>query len=153
MTLNAPDTTLLSPQVPEAEEFQSAEAAVDRLQLLYDLATDYLAARFAETMRDGPTQQHYRAYYPEIRITTTSFLQADSRLSFGHVAGPGPYSTTVTRPDLFRSYLIQQIGLLLKNHGVPVWIGASLKRMIRQHGNPNGSKPKCYEKSKRVDPN
>ena len=102
MTLNAPDTTLLSPQVPEAEEFQSAEAAVDRLQLLYDLATDYLAARFAETRRDGPTQQHYRAYYPEIRITTTSFLQADSRLSFGHVAGPGPYSTTVTRPDLFR---------------------------------------------------
>ena len=125
MTLNAPDTTLLSPQVPEAEEFQSAEAAVDRLQLLYDLATDYLAARFAETMRDGPKQQHYRAYYPEIRMTTTSFLQADSRLSFGHVAGPGQYSTTVTRPDLFRSYLIEQIGLLLKNHGVPVWIGAS----------------------------
>ena len=125
MTSTRRDATLLSPQVPKAEEFQSAETAVDRLQLLYDLATDYLAARFADTMRDGPTQQHYSAYYPEIRITTTSFLQADSRLSFGYVAGPGHYSTTVTRPDLFRSYLIQQITLLLKNHGVPVWIGVS----------------------------
>ena len=56
MTVTTPDATFLSPQVPEAEEFQSAEAAVDRLQLLYDLATDYLAARFAETMCDGPTQ-------------------------------------------------------------------------------------------------
>ena len=116
MTSTRRDATLLSPQVPKAEEFQSAETAVDRLQLLYDLATDYLATRFADTMRDGPTQQHYRAYYPEIRITTTSFLQADSRLSFGYVAGPGHYSTTVTRPDLFRSYLIQQITLLLILH-------------------------------------
>ena len=75
MTLNAPDTTLLSPQVPEEEEFQSAEAAVDRLQLLYDLATDYLAARFAETMRDGPTQQHYRAYYPRSGLPRPAFCK------------------------------------------------------------------------------
>ena len=46
MTSTRRDATLLSPQVPKAEEFQSAETAVDRLQLLYDLATDYLAARF-----------------------------------------------------------------------------------------------------------
>ena len=49
----------------------------------------------------------------------------DSRLSFGHVAEPGVYATTVTRPDLFASYLEQQIGLLLASHGVPVIIGAS----------------------------
>ena len=39
----------------------------------------------------------------------TSFDKVDSRLSFGHVASPGTYATTVTRPDLFRNYLIQQI--------------------------------------------
>ena len=125
MTPTGQAIPFFSPQVPQAEGFHSAEAAVDRLQVLYDLATTFLAARFADTMRVGPTQQHFRAYYPEIRITTTSFLQTDSRLSFGHVAGPGHYSTTVTRPDLFRSYLIQQIDLLLKNHGVPIWIGVS----------------------------
>ena len=125
MTPTGQAIKFFSPQVPQAGEFHTAEAAVDRLQVLYDLATTFLAARFADTMRVGPTQQHFRAYYPEIRITTTSFLQTDSRLSFGHVAGPGQYSTTVTRPDLFRSYLIQQIDLLLKNHGVPIWIGVS----------------------------
>jgi AMP nucleosidase len=58
-------------------------------------------------------------------MTTTSYAAADSRLSFGHVAVPGTYSTTVTRPDLFANYLKQQIDLLIRNHGVPVVIGAS----------------------------
>ena len=31
----------------------------------------------------------------------------------------------VTRPDLFRAYLTEQIGLLIKNHGVPIEIGES----------------------------
>ena len=35
----------------------------------------------------------------------------------------------VTRPELFRHYLIQQIGLLIENHGVPVVIGTSDTRM------------------------
>ncbi len=48
-----------------------------------------------------------------------------ARLSFGHVAVPGTYATTVTRPDLFRNYLIQQIGLLIENHHAPVTIGVS----------------------------
>jgi AMP nucleosidase len=49
----------------------------------------------------------------------------DSRLSFGHVAEPGTYSTTITRPDLFEDYLTQQISLLMENHGVNVLIGPS----------------------------
>ena len=49
----------------------------------------------------------------------------DSRLSYGFVSGPGTHETTVTRPDLFRRYFTQQIGLLLENHGVPIEIGES----------------------------
>ena len=48
---------------------------------------------------------------------------SNSRLSYGFVAGPGVYETTVTRPDLFRAYLTEQIKLLIENHGVPVEIG------------------------------
>jgi AMP nucleosidase len=51
--------------------------------------------------------------------------KTDSRLSFGHVSSPGIYATTITRPDLFRQYLIQQLGLLIQNHGVPVVVGWS----------------------------
>ena len=38
---------------------------------------------------------------------------------------PGMYETSVTRPDLFRDYFTEQIGLLMQNHGVPVEIGES----------------------------
>ncbi len=125
--MTAPDRKLpyITPDQPRAQSFTDAGAAVARLVALYDEATAFLRARFADTLRTGRPAARFRAHYPEIRITTTSFAQVDSRLSFGHVAMPGTYSTTVTRPDLFRAYLIQQIGLLIQNHGVPVQIGPS----------------------------
>ena len=58
-------------------------------------------------------------------MTTSSHQQADSRLAFGHVTLPGSYGATITRPDLFRDYLTQQIGLLIRNHEVPVSVGES----------------------------
>ena len=33
------------------------------------------------------------------------------------------HETSVTRPDVFREYLTEQIGLLIENHRVPVEIG------------------------------
>ncbi|NRB20009.1 MAG: AMP nucleosidase [Rhodobacteraceae bacterium] len=119
-------TTILLPQHPESEDFDDATAAVERLQLLYRQATDFLCAGFTKAMTEGVTDdQRIRAHYPEICITTTSFARVDSRLSFGHVAAPGTYATTVTRPDLFENYLIQQIGLLIRNYGQPITIRVS----------------------------
>ncbi|MGI3170139.1 AMP nucleosidase [Pseudooceanicola sp. C21-150M6] len=115
-------------QTPDAaafESFSDARAAVDRLNQLYDQATDFLQQAFDEAMRDGQPTGRVRAFYPEVRITTTTFAKIDSRLSFGHVPQPGTYSATITRPDLFRNYLEQQIGLLIDNHQQPVQIGPS----------------------------
>ncbi|MEQ9692916.1 AMP nucleosidase [Shimia sp. SDUM112013] len=121
----APNVPIISPKVPPAEAFTDARAAVARLEELYQTATSFLCDRFRIVMEGGPKPKRFRAFYPEIRITTTSFAQIDSRLSFGHVSEPGTHSTTITRPDLFRHYLEQQIDLLICNHGVPVVIGAS----------------------------
>jgi AMP nucleosidase len=120
-----PNLPILAPPVPEPEEFTDADAAVARLKMLYTSASDFLCARFSEVIAKGMPDARYRAFYPEIRLTTTSFAAIDSRLSFGYVAEPGRYSTTITRPDLFTNYLIQQIRLLIENHGQPVTIGAS----------------------------
>ncbi|MBT0957620.1 AMP nucleosidase [Alphaproteobacteria bacterium KMM 3653] len=116
--------TVLSPEAAEPRSFTSAVEAVDYLSELYASATAFLSAAFSKGLGDAGTTR-YRAYYPELRLTTTSFAATDSRLSFGHVAGPGTYATTVTRPDLFREYLIQQIGLLLENHKQPITVGPS----------------------------
>ena len=118
-------TTLLTPEAPAPEQFTDPAAAVARLEELYIQATDFLCDSFSEAMGNGAPAARYRAYYPEIRIKTSTYAQVDSRLSFGHVSEPGVHATTVTRPDLFRSYLTQQIALLIKNHGQPVTIAAS----------------------------
>ncbi|ULB11054.1 AMP nucleosidase [Cereibacter azotoformans] len=120
---------LLVPDVPAPESFTDPAEAVRRLEEIYALSTRFLSGHFSAAAASGRPASRVRAYYPEIRLTTTSFTRADSRLSFGHVAEPGTYSTTVTRPDLFRNYLIQQIGLLMQNHGVPVEIGVSATPM------------------------
>ena len=125
MTISDLTPTILSPIPVAHEDFTDAEAAVDRLQTLYDQATDFLSDHFSTAVLGQRPASRVRAFYPEIRLTTTSYTKTDSRLSYGHVAGPGVYSTTVTRPDLFRNYLIQQITLLMQNHGVAVTIGAS----------------------------
>ncbi len=122
--VNDQNLPILSPDLGPAEVFTDPAAAVTRLEALYAQATAFLAEHFNSAVTGKKPDSRVRAFYPEIRLTTTSFAKTDSRLSFGHVAEPGTYSTTVTRPDLFRNYLIQQIGLLIQNHGVPVMIGA-----------------------------
>ena len=118
-------TIIRTPDVPAHEEFTDPKAAVKRLQELYVTAATFLSGSFSEAITRGQPDARIRAFYPEIRFTTTSYAKTDSRLSFGHVAEPGHYATTVTRPDLFEHYLVQQIGLLITNHGVPVSIGVS----------------------------
>jgi len=117
---------VVTPDMPEACSFTEASAAVARLEEFYGRACDFLTRAFSDV---AETNTHpgnrFRAYYPEIRLHVSSHVTVDSRLAFGHVSAPGSYSTTVTRPDLFRNYLTQQIGLLIKNHGVPVSIGWS----------------------------
>ncbi|WP_170570706.1 AMP nucleosidase [Ruegeria atlantica] len=118
-------TIIRTPDVPAPEKFTDPAAAVTRLEQLYDQATKFLCDSFAEAIEGDAPAERFRAYYPEIRIKTSSYAQVDSRLSFGHVSEPGTHVITVTRPDLFRSYLTQQIALLIRNHDQPVTIGAS----------------------------
>lgn len=138
------ETAILTPEQPKHQAFTDPAAAVDRLEALYEEATAFLARHFSASSTSGKPESRIRAFYPEIRITVTSHSKIDSRLAFGYVAAPGTYVTTVTRPDLFRNYLIQQLSLLIQNHNVPVVIGPS-ETPIPVHfavaGNPAVSVP------------
>ncbi len=104
--------------------FTDAKQAVEYLVEIYEGATQFLADSFV-SFTLGENDAFTRAFYPEIRIKVESHVRVDSRLSFGHVPFPGEYVTTITQPELFRYYLIDQIDLLLKSHEVPIEIGPS----------------------------
>ncbi|MFT3975262.1 MAG: AMP nucleosidase [Amaricoccus sp.] len=116
---------LVVPQSQPDTLYTDAAAAVGDLQRRYAAATGFLRESFARVMSGARPEGHYRAFYPNVSLTTASFAKVDSRLSFGHVTEPGVYEATITRPDLFKGYLTQQIGLLIQNHGMPIRVGTS----------------------------
>ena len=107
------------------EAFTDAAAAVGRLIEIYQHNTAFLRERFAEFVQGRAFDCRVRACYPYIKITVVRFGRVDSRLAYGFVDKPGVYRTTVTRPDLFERYLVEQVGQIIRSHEVPVEIGVS----------------------------
>ena len=116
---------VLTPQRIATEPFTDADAAVARLIEIYERNTRFLRDSFEAYVNGEVRSTRVRATYPFVRILISTHARLNSRLSYGFVAGPGIHETTVTRPDLFRTYLTEQIRLLIENHGVPVEIGES----------------------------
>ncbi|WP_246683223.1 AMP nucleosidase [Mesorhizobium sp. B2-8-3] len=107
------------------QSFHDAKKAVAALQTLYDRNTKFLRDSFAALAAGGDESRRYRAFYPQIGVTTTSFSQVDSRQAYGHMPTPGHFATTITQPQLFENYLIEQLRLIMRNHGVTVTVSES----------------------------
>jgi AMP nucleosidase len=106
-------------------KFDDAQAALAQVQAIYRSSVEHLRAALQRFVAGEDNGQHVRACYPFVRVRTSTVARADSRLSYGFVAGPGSFETTLTRPDLFGSYLLEQFKLLLRNHGVSIEVGTS----------------------------
>ena len=117
--------TVISPEPQAPQHFSDAAEAVKAIQALYKRNTRFIIDAFIALADGAPIEGRYRAFYPRVSIKTGSYGLTDSRLSFGHVATPGEYATTISHPVLFENYLIEQLELLMKNHGVPVEVSES----------------------------
>ena len=125
---------LLPPFIAPAQ-FTDAAAAMAQVQTIYHAQIEHLRSamqRFvanADTGVNPENLQKVRAFYPFVRIHTDTMLRSQlpdlARLSFGFVAEPGRYETTLTRPDLYATYYLEQFRLLLQNHKVVLEIGTS----------------------------
>ena len=105
------------------------EAAVDRLAMLYQQAVDALDGSLKAYLKEGirPDAEQLRLFrYPELRLT---WLGAEPRINsvraWARVQVPGTYSITVTHPDDFRAYLLEQLGPLMSEFEVRVEVGVS----------------------------
>jgi AMP nucleosidase len=97
--------------------FDDPDAALAQVQAIYDGSIRHLRESLQRFVDGETPSEHVRACYPFVRVHTDTVARADSRLSYGFVAGPGTFETTLTRPDLFARYYREQFRLLLKNHG------------------------------------
>jgi AMP nucleosidase len=120
-----PIESIASPEPYPRQSFMDAGEAVAALKALYNRNTAFLRDSFASLSGGGGQEQRYRAFYPEVGVTISSYTQADSRLAYGHMPTPGRYATTVTRPDLFEPYLTEQLRLIMRNHGAPITVAES----------------------------
>ncbi len=105
--------------------FDTAEAALDQAQRIYSASTGHLRDALQRFVA-GEDIGRVRACYPFVRLRCSRTLErGGSRLAYGFVAGPGTYETTLTRPDLFANYNLEQFRLLLLNHGGTLEVGSS----------------------------
>ena len=117
--------TIDRPEPYARQSFTTAEEAVEALKTLYDRNTTFLRDAFNGLSSSGAPDRRFRACYPEVGVTVSSYDSVDTRLAYGHMPSPGHYATTITRPDLFESYLAEQFRQIIRNHGVPITVGES----------------------------
>jgi AMP nucleosidase len=104
-------------------------AALAQVQSIYAQQIQHLRDAMQRFVSGDEMPARVRACYPFVRIhTDTVAPQAvleNSGLSYGFVAGTGRYETTLTRPDLYGNYYLEQFRLLRQNHGVELEVGTS----------------------------
>ncbi|WP_332778103.1 AMP nucleosidase [Polaromonas sp.] len=105
-------------------------AALAQVRAIYDQQIAHLRDAMQRYVAGETLPGHVRACYPFVRVHTVTVARTpaapdSARLSYGFVAGPGRFETTLTRPDLYGDYYLEQFRLLLQNHQVELEIGTS----------------------------
>jgi len=120
---------MIEPLLVPRESFDDPDAAVERVRAIYQAGVDHLRKHLHEFVAGRPPAAHVRACYPSVRVHTDTVARADSVSSYGFVAGPGTFETTLTRPELFADYYRDQFRLLRQHHGVKIEVGVSREPM------------------------
>ena len=120
------DTSPMASGRRSIKTFTDPERAVEWLKELYQSNISYLGQCFERFSKGEMPEGPVHAYYPYIRIVHKDTSRVDSRMSYGFLSHPGIYSTTVTRPDVFDYYYLEQLTLLCNNHkGMEIEVGVS----------------------------
>ncbi|MGZ5786482.1 MAG: AMP nucleosidase, partial [Ramlibacter sp.] len=108
---------------------QDPESALAQVRLIYQQQIDHLREAMQRFVAGEALPGHVRACYPFVRIHTDTVARQNalenSGLSYGFVANAGRFETTLTRPDLYANYYLEQFRLLRQNHGVELEVGTS----------------------------
>lgn len=117
------------PPFEEPTFHADAHSALAQVRAIYARQIQHLRDAMQRFVAGDAMPQRVRACYPFVRIHTDSVVpQAtleNMGLSYGFVASAGRFETTLTRPDLYANYYLEQFRLLLENHRVKLEVGTS----------------------------
>jgi AMP nucleosidase len=109
--------------------FTDPAAALAKAREIYEASIAHLRDAMQRFVAGETLPSHVRACYPFVRVQTDTVSRQNSPdsmgLSYGFVAGPGRFETTLTRPDLYGAYYLEQFKLLLDNHQMALEVGTS----------------------------
>lgn len=107
----------------------TAEEAVERLAALHRQATEALSQALKNYLKERTqpsASQRALFRYPELRLTYHCQGEVPSTVrAYAKVQLPGTYRVSVTHPDAFRGYLLDQLRPLMADFTVTVEVGLS----------------------------
>ncbi|MAQ70624.1 MAG: AMP nucleosidase [Alphaproteobacteria bacterium] len=109
----------------KTEKYKSAKEALEAVTKLYNKSVNDLQKGFDSFASGNIPKERVTSCYPYVRISTEYATRRDIRLSYGFVPRPGVYEITITRPDIFDHYYLEQFEQLLTNHETPLEVGYS----------------------------
>ncbi len=113
--------------LPTAERMDSPEAAVDRLIALHAAAVDALRHALERFIAGGapPSRDERAAFrYPVLRVIYRSDGPPPVvKRAFAKFQAPGVYETSITHPEHFRGYLLEQLRPLVADYGAAIEVG------------------------------
>lgn len=114
--------------IKDIKVFNDASLALEYVQYIYNESISLLQESFQLAL-DGQINDIKidSSCYPYIgfEALASDIQEIETSLSYGIVSEPGLYGGTVTRPDLYHDYLLEQIQLIISNHNVPILVGRS----------------------------
>jgi AMP nucleosidase len=111
------------------------EAVIDALENLYNEAVEAQSAALNTFLHEGtPPDPQLRASgafcYPQIRIVyDPDGPPPRFSRSFGRISEPGTYISTFTRPDFFRTYLLEQLTPLMRDYDIEISVERSFSEI------------------------
>ncbi len=111
----------------------SPEEAVAQLEAMYARAAGALRGAVEAYLktREPPSEAARAAFcYPELRVTyMPGGVQPAANRAFAKFPEPGVYATTVTQPQAFRAYLLEQLRPLVGEFGASLEVGPSAQEI------------------------
>jgi AMP nucleosidase len=110
---------------------QKAIAVVRQLTEEYDRAVTALRGALKAYLDNGtrpdPASRMDGTFaYPELRITyEPTELPPRLARSYARLSRPGIYTTTITKPEMFRDYLVEQLSLIIADYQAEVTVERS----------------------------